>query len=767
MRKIKSIAINEYFELVNPKYVFFKLIPHSSCKNNNSDKLAQLVNKMYLELNKRIYKEDKKIFFKTNCKVSYYIYIEKNKVEFYFIIPVPYKNLFREKISDTWRNIDIKEVTELPKFSKNCTKYSLEYKKEDALSLAVDKRNNDLLSSTLNVLEILESDDNDKIGIIYNFIPSSPTILRSFKEYHREIIDKYNKNKPIDKDKKNIWYILKVVFNFLINTIDGFIENTQKDLQSPIQNNITFIRNKELSKATTKKENSLLCRSQIVILSESNNKSNQEINGRSTCESFNIIDEDNSLVPSEIKKDFDILDYKYPCKTNDTSIHECSNFLQLPGRELLQHFKNIEHTKILDNPVPKCLQTGNMFIGLVNYKEQVYNAFFSTHKEFRNLERVLIGSKGSGKSYKMMKMAHNAIELGNGVVVIDIIGDCKLSKSIADKTPKDKLIRISCNKFDDIQAYVYNEIPLNDKMSPYQIVSNAIQRTQQLQVLIDAINDDSSKLSSRMIKFMFAAGAVVYCAKFNASLSDILECLEFHEKRHEYINRLSPELSKLLEKRINKLKELDDTDKNGKVKGTKESKIEGILDRTALLEMSSHTEVALNKTCDNNINFVDAIRDNKVILIEIPEQEFPSQMLRNIMATFYLSKVWLAKILLDKEDYQPTTELLFDEFYKCPNAQLLFEIIFAEARKYRLISTVAIHALGQLSSKCRMTLKAGGASYLLLSGADIQAYRDLHVQFEKFGYDEQVFQNLETYSALCLIKNEDENYSAFVAKFPA
>ena len=56
---------------------------------------------------------------------------------------------------------------------------------------------------------------------------------------------------------------------------------------------------------------------------------------------------------------------------------------------------------------------------------------------------------------------------------------------------------------------------------------------------------------------------------------------------------------------------------------------------------------------------------------------------------------------------------------------------------------------------------------MLLAGADIQAYRELHTQFEKYGYDVQAFQDLETYSALCLIKNEETNYSAFVAKLPA
>ena len=48
--KYKSIGISNYFELVKPQYVFFKLTPHSSCRNNSSDKLAQLVNKLYKTL---------------------------------------------------------------------------------------------------------------------------------------------------------------------------------------------------------------------------------------------------------------------------------------------------------------------------------------------------------------------------------------------------------------------------------------------------------------------------------------------------------------------------------------------------------------------------------------------------------------------------------------------------------------------------------------------------------------------------------------------
>lgn len=762
--KVKSIKLSDFIELKKEEYITLQLIPTKSNRNNSTDDIAALINSMFIKADKLVKRENKKLIINTYLKASYYIHITKEEVQFYFIIPKIHLTKFRTKFKESWKHIEIKDVDNIPIDVNKCTKYQLQYTHNDILSLDIDKRNNDLLNANMTVIDILET--NETVGILYNFIPTSERENLFFKQQYKDNVSKYKEGYNLKKSK-NIIDIGVMSLKFIIGYTEDFLSSFQA--QKKERRDIFIIAKREISNSTKRKNTKDICKTQVVVLSQSKDKQREKDIALSMCNSFQTIESDNEFCYKIINKSIDIKRPIIPnVAVNKTSIEECQNFIALPGRELIEQYNIIEHNKIIDNPVPKCLQDGNMFIGLVNYKEQVYNAYFSMHHEFKNLERVLIGSKGSGKSYKMMKLAQDAISIGNGVVVIDIIGDCKLSKSIAEKTPKEKLVRIKCNNFDDIQAYVYNEIPINSSMKPYQIVSNAIQRTQQLQVLIDAINEDSSKLSTRMIKFLFAAGAVVYSAKHNASLSDLLECLEFHEVRHSFIDSLSPELIQLLQKRINKLLELDDVDKNGKVKDTKISKIEGILDRVALLEMSSHTEVALNKTCENNINFVDAIRDNKVILIEIPEQQFPSQLLRNIMATFYLSKVWLSKILLDSEDYQPTTELLFDEFYKCPNCQLLYETIFAEARKYRLVSTVAIHSLGQLTSKCRLTLKAGGASYMLLAGADISAYRELHTQFEHFGgYDEQSFQDLDTYQAMCLIKNEDENYSAFIARLPA
>ena len=118
-----------------------------------------------------------------------------------------------------------------------------------------------------------------------------------------------------------------------------------------------------------------------------------------------------------------------------------------------------------------------------------------------------------------------------------------------------------------------------------------------------------------MIKFLFASGAVVYCDKHNATLSDILDCLEYLDIRHGFINLLSPQLKELLSNRIKKLSELDDLDSKENIKGNRDSKVEGVLDRSALLDsMSNHMELVLSKSPDDNINFVDAIREIKVIV---------------------------------------------------------------------------------------------------------------------------------------------------------
>lgn len=84
---LKSIPIAKYFEIQNQEYVYLKLIPSKSIRNNRTYSILDLVNKMYLNLNKLIKIEDNKLIIRTQLKASYYIHITKEKINFYFIVP--------------------------------------------------------------------------------------------------------------------------------------------------------------------------------------------------------------------------------------------------------------------------------------------------------------------------------------------------------------------------------------------------------------------------------------------------------------------------------------------------------------------------------------------------------------------------------------------------------------------------------------------------------------------------------------------------------
>ena len=761
-KKTKTMRFSELVEVKKAEYVTLQLIPTKSNKNNQTGTITSLINKTYAKLFGQLLRiEDKKLIIEHRSKVSFYIRITKKETQFFFMIPKIHLNLFKTKFVSIWKNIEIKEIDQLPIDINEFNKYQLKYKFKDSLSLNIDKRSNDLLSANMSVLEILENDE--EVGILYNFIPVREKESNYFKTvaYENDIKD-YKSGKNL-KQSKNIIDLGVITLKFLIDYLNEFINGFSN--KKTLYRSSFLSAPKEVSSSTERKIKGDLCKTQIVVLTKAKDITRREQLATSTCNSFKAISDDNELVSKRINKHINIISTVLEgVKENYTSEDELQNFICLPGKELIDNYKNINHNEIVEKAVPDCLQKGNMLIGDVKYKENTQKAYFSSHEQIKRAERVLIGPKGSGKSHKTINMAVNAINIGRGVQVIDIIEDCKLSQEIAKNTPKDKLVRVNCADINYIQAFSYNEIPINDNMKPFEIVSNAIKRGQQLHVLLDSINSDTSQLTARMIKYLYAASAIVYSVKPKASLTDIIDCLSYVEIREKYISILSDELSDLLENRIKKLNELNKIEKTKTV--NYDNKIDGILDRVSMLELSLETELALNKTSENNINFVDMIQQNKVVLIEIPEDVFTNSALKNVMATFFLSKIWLAKKQLSKNQ-KAETELYFDEFYKCPNAAQIFEEIFAEGRKYNLVSTVTLHSVYELSNKCRSQLRSGGASYMLLYGCDIQNFKYLNEYFINCGYEEDDLINLKEYHALCLIKNEEKNYSSFIAKLPA
>jgi hypothetical protein len=734
---LKSIPIAKYFEIQNQEYVYLKLIPSKSIRNNRTYSILELVNKMYINLNKLIKIEDNKLIIRTQLKASYYIHITKEKINFYFIVPKLFYSKFRVKFKEIWKSVEIKEINSIPIITGS--RYQLIYKNKDFLSTSTDMRNNDLLSANMSAIELLQ--DGEEAGILYNFIPTSEKQCNYFKSTCQKFIKEYKNT--------NIKYASNAVANVVIKILSysiDFINSTLNFLfdVKQVDKQVNF---NKLSNNTNKKATSDICKTQIILSGKAKTINREKSIIDTISNSYSVISDDNEFICKKIKRNI---------RTLNTSVYECSNFIALPGADIIQQFPQINHNRVYNKDFPKCLATGDILIGNSIKNTPVY---YSTDKEISRLGRVLMGGMGCGKTYYMQNLAKSIIAKGDGLVVLDIIRDCSLAESIKQVTPKDKLIEIDCSNPEQLQGFCYNELICNSS-DKYRKLAKCMEKGTQLHILLNTINSDT-KLTPRMLRYFYAACTVVFYKNINASFKEIIEVLLYPDVRKNLLESLSEVEKKLLSDEIKDLCDLDKVNKNGTTENY-DSKIDGIIDRISMLKTNLYTKLAYNTPGNNNIDFVKALDQNKVIIIKAREEDFTNRNIRDLIATFYLSKVWLAKQI----KANTRTEIFIDEINLFPTAQIILQDILTECRKYSFIPTISLHFLDQCSKKCKNAILSSGCSFLLLAGADVKCFIELKELFNKEGYTETDLLELKRYHALCLIRNEDNVYAAFVVRLP-
>ena len=167
----KSMKLSKYISIQKNEYSIVQLIPIKANRNTSTEQIAMLVNKMYQNTEKILKTENRRLVIKHQYKLSFYIHITKKDIQFYFIIPKVFIGEYKVKFRELWRNVEIKEVDQLPININDCTKYQLKYKYDDCLSCNIDKRSNELLNANFTIVS--ELNEKEEAGIIYNFIPDS------------------------------------------------------------------------------------------------------------------------------------------------------------------------------------------------------------------------------------------------------------------------------------------------------------------------------------------------------------------------------------------------------------------------------------------------------------------------------------------------------------------------------------------------------------------------------------------------------------------
>ena len=765
----KKNKIYKFIEIKNHKYVTLQLIPTKSNRNNTTANIAVLINKMYLKTNQMIKYENKKLRIECQTKASYYIHISKDEIQFFFIVPKFHLNNFKTKIASTWKNIEVKEVEGLPVNVNECTRYQLKYKYNDALSLDVDKRNNDLLNANMSVLEVLE--EKESVGIYYNFIPTSDRETNYFRTVYKDAIEKY-KNGDNLKKNKNIWDIIVMALKFIIGYVDDFFNTMQKQV-----NTKTIGIKRRISTCTENKYDKDLCKTQILVVAKSTTKDKEISIARTMCNSFKSITNDNELIYKEVKKDLNLDAVTINNVTvNSTSVDECNNFIAVPGAELINQYNVIEHKDVKETTVPQELKEGMINLGDNRYKDNIETVFANNDEDLKSLPHAILGGSRSGKSTLSINICKNIIDAGEGLIVPDFIKNCEFADMIAGITPKDRLIDIDLSIWECIQALAYNELMVHENMNAFEINKITRRKTSMMLELVNIMNNDEKQLPPKMRKYFGAAARVAFCYN-SSSMKDVMRILQIHAVRHEFINKLNEELKNLLEDSIISLLELDEYTKPTKdnpipeICGTKENKIEGIIDRIDLFRENDIIDAMFSKDPTDNVDLIEAMDQGKIIIIRMRDSDFDDATSKDVVTTFFMQKIWLAtKIRGHRENakgnkYPARVTLLIDEIFQVPTAQKILESTFLQSAKFGLKYILTLHNLEGLSKECLASLEGANVSYTLISGVNKKVFEMLEEEFEEQGYCSSDLINLKRYHALHLLK-VNNGFKALVTKLP-
>lgn len=782
-KKCNSIKLEDWFELKKPKYTTLQVIPHSSNRNYDTELLIQTMSTMYRLPYQRLKKEmneHKNFKFSLDLpeKASFIVVITKEDCQFYLTIPKRYSNLFIEKCSEIWKRATIKEVPNVPNFDGE--KYELHYQKEDPLSLKINKKTNDPLSNILGVKDIMEK--GDEIDILYNFIPMSQSRWRGL---YKETIKKLLHGMPVDKEKFTASFFLKFLFVSIIKGIDftfDLINDVLGDGQPRQCEEVAITKLdalSNLSKNTIKKENSTIVGTQIIVNSKSSDKSRQHNNAIAVTESYKVINDDNNLIYKRLpeKAKINVLDHTIKNATiNKMSTGECNNFIQLPGRELLDKHKVATKVEVLESPIPSELQKGNINLGESTCKGEHQNGFLPVDYNFANLALLLLSPQGGGKTTLIGNIAKNANKAKESNIVLDYIKNCELADSIKKVVNPSDVIEIDLSKEVCFQALSFNEIKYSGT-SEFELFEVANMKAEQTLAFIDAANSDGLALTGKMRRFLSAAANIVYLQQCT-SIGDVIKCLSKHQKRMEFIqwakDNISPQGIEYLQDYIDALEELNEVEKeidkktkeiiSCEVVGTKDSKIEGILDRVNLIQENIYLKYMLNMKADNNVDFVKAMEEGKTILIKMPENKFNNTMVKNVLITFFTSKIILATKLRGALHVEPSRcNVFYDEIYQAPTAEGIICSVLSQLRKFGTKIIISAHYMDQLSSRLKNELKASGASYMLLQGADKKNFDEL--KEELMPYELEDLLKLKQFHSLNLIRYK-KGYAKFITQLP-
>lgn len=779
------------FTLEKNELVHFKIIPDYSINNRNNESLVKSLSYLYQTPKERLTFKPWNLTFKAKSTTYFNIILLPQGTGFYISVPKQFSDMVRGKAETIWNKADISEVTgkELKSFTlEESDVCDLTLKDYNFKSLSADRGNLYPLNNMLGITKELQEGEKVRVNFSIDPVKRSDWVNRAKDEY-----SSFSKGIICDKEKstkeiaggwayKLIEFIIMLYIEMrilILESILGIFTPEHEEEKEKIEIKIDSLETikednklKGLSTYTTHKMTSDAFNVNINVISQSSNKIRRKINLISTANAFKDLNGDNELIIRELKNKEKELTFNSAVNFKGTFIkrknifsdREVAKFIQMPQKSLQDEYK-LERIDTMEIDIPQELQDGKIEIGTANLQGKKIKSTWPQNKNVLALPKILIGPQNAGKTTtlkKVIKQSHQA-QISN--IMFDFIEDCDSSKEIAETIPNNEKIIIKLGTKESVTALAYNEVSklITEEMDPWERIRLANLLAEQVEYLINAVSDKATgELTAPMIRYLHAACMVVFIKPY-AKINDVFQVLRKWQVRNEFLRYAK--YSNCFDEDDDifyDLEELHDRDKDGRIIGTKENLIIGITNRITILQKNPYLKAMLKAKIDTDFDFTDHIQQGKSIFIQMPQNIFPNKMVKDILCTYYMSRIWLAVQLRKDNKNSRLCQVIFDEVHQVKTCSNFIKDYVTEFRRHRLGLIITCHFLKQFG-ELLPAIKSAGSSYMLLAGTEKLNLEKLKEELQPFEIQDGL--NLKPFHSLNII-NYGNQYAKFISALP-
>ena len=763
-------------------YATFKLIPDTTLKNNNNVMLAQAMASCFQEPLNRMTKKG----MLEPTKFYFDIELTKNQTSFYLTIPQNLEDIVINKAKTIWDKANIHEENLASNIKEETTELAeLVLKDFNFKSLSTDKGDLYPLSNIMAITKVLNDEETIRVSICFEPLKRTNWISKSHDEFKQ-----FKRGKRVDREINKTEQLIKLgvksaetllnyyteyqmlIFEAVLGTVIPDNDEEKKQIININLNNEGTILNKAdgVNTHTNYKRSADAFMTRILILSDSKDKQRRKSAILMVSNAFKDLSGDNELIMR-------FCDHKYVkeiLKRNFDGSNECilcdrevAKLIQLP-QVTLQTLYNIENIDTREVELPTETLTGKIRVADVrlNSKNKTVTTYFSEDVKKVSFTNVVIGPEGCGKTTQIKRIAKECSWNGYSNILIDFVEDNKLAKEVMEGIDHEKTIILRIGDKGFIPALAYNEVSklITEDLDDWMKIHYASMIAEQVEYLVNSITSTvTGELSDAMVRLLNAACRIVF-VKPNSTIGDVFDVLLRHDKRLkavEYAKNIYDKDSNL----FYELDSINEYDKTGKkITGTKMTNrsLEGVLSRFTQLTKVPFLEAMLKAKIDTEQDLNKWIQEGKSVFIMVPQNLFPNPKTRDIITTYFITRIWLAAQIREDNSNARLCNLIFDEVHQMPNTASFIAQHVNEFRRHRLGLTISCHYLAQFR-ELEEAMLSKRTNYLIIQGTQKDNVKKLAEEIAPFTLEDLT--KLKQHEAICSINYPSGRYN-FIGSLP-